>query len=70
MILILVHEDGTKDQFGIGDSVESVIRAIYRSEVATIVVGEVAKGVVLWEKQFGAMTVMPMELGKPRGNKL
>ena len=70
MILILVHEDGTKDQFGIGDSVESVIRAIYRSEVATIVVGEVANGVVLWEKQFGAMTVMPTELEKPRGNKL
>ena len=67
MILLLVYEDGTKDQFGIGDSVQSVIRAIYRHDVQTVVVGEVAKdGAVVWEKQFSAMTVMPTEFAKPR----
>ena len=70
MILLLVYEDGTKDQFGIGDSVQSVIRAVYRHEVATVVVGEVAKdGAVVWEKHFNACTVMPVEFGKVRKAK-
>ena len=70
MILLLVYEDGTKDQFGIGDSVQSVIRAIRWNEVATIVVGEVAKDkAVVWEKQFSALTVMPTEFAKLRKAK-
>lgn len=69
MILLLVMEDGTKEVFGIGDSVQSLIRSIHQSAVATIVVGDVAGKKTLWEKQFGAMTVMPVEFMKPRGAK-
>jgi len=64
MILLLVYEDGTKDQFGIGDSVQSVIRAVQRHEVSTIVIGDVQGKKVLWEKHFSVATVMPVEFGK------
>jgi len=64
MILILKMEDGTTKQFGIGDSVQSLIRAIEKNEVETIVVGAVKGATVLWEKQFQVVDVVPTDFGK------
>lgn len=63
MKLFLIHADESKQEFGIGDSVQSLIRAIRRGEIETIVAGDVKDGTVLWEKQFQAVTVMPASFG-------
>lgn len=71
MILILKMEDGTTQEFGMGEFVGSLVRAIREangdSEVATIIAGEVTRGLtpaVLWEKQFNAVDVVPSDFGK------
>lgn len=56
MILILEFEDGGEQPFGIGDTVQSLIRAIERNEVSRIVVGETKDRKVVWEKQFSLIT--------------
>lgn len=63
MILALILEDGTMKKFGIGDSVQSLVRAIRDNEVETIVAGLVTGEKVEWEKQFQACTVMPTSFG-------
>lgn len=65
MILILLdHEKKEIRRFGIGDSAQSIIRAIQRNEVETIVAGDISNGKVAWEKQFNACDVMPSDFGK------
>ena len=60
MKLILILEDGTTKEFGIGDSVQSDISSVHRSNVKTIVFGEINKArKVVWEKQFNPVSVMP-----------
>jgi hypothetical protein len=64
MKLFLILEDHTVREFGIGDSVQSLIRAIKREDVKTIVAGDKQGKTVLWEKQFNAVTVLPTDFGK------
>lgn len=64
MKLFLIHENGEKQEFNIGDSVTRLLRAIQRNDIETIIAGELKNGKVLWEKQFNACTVMPSDFGK------
>jgi hypothetical protein len=64
MILILVMEDGTTRQMKTENSIATLIRAVEKSAVETIVFGDVGGGVVHWEKQFKAVDVMPTSFGK------
>lgn len=64
MKLFLIYEDGSKREFNNGNSIAALIRDIQQKDVETIVVGDVADGKVLWEKQFNACTIMPSEFGK------
>lgn len=66
MVFILIMEDGTQKEFGIGNSVQLLIRVIERDDVERIVVGNVVNGKVKWEKQFEAVTVMPSSFGESR----
>lgn len=64
MILILKMEDGRTVTIDKQASVLSLISAIKKNEVETIVVGDVKGKNVLWEKQFNAVAVVPTDFGK------
>lgn len=71
MILILKMEDGTTEDFGRGDFIGQLVRAVRDNKVETIIVGDVSKGrvrQVLWEKQFQSVVVVPSDFGK-KGTK-
>lgn len=64
MKLFLIMVDGSRKEFGIGDSTQSIINAVRRNDVEVIVFGEVKDVNVVWEKQFKPVTVMPTSFGK------
>lgn len=65
MILILTNEDGSTKRFNDYQwSLHEVLLYIKTHKVKTIVAGEVEPNVVIWGKQFNAVTVMPREFGE------
>lgn len=64
MKIIVIADDGQKIQFDDTNSLRSLMEYIKRSDVETIVVGEVDANGVVWEKQFKPVTVMPSNWGE------
>lgn len=64
MKIIVIADDGQKIQFDGTNSLRSLMEYIKRSDVETIVVGEVDANGVVWEKQFKPVTVMPSNWGE------
>lgn len=67
VILILKMEDGQTVPIDKQASVMSLISAIKRNDVETIIVGEIKDSKdVPWEKQFNAVDVVPIDFGKSK----
>ena len=63
MKLILIDEDGKMKTFDDSYSFRDVLEAIKQGDIETIVAGATNGGVVLWEKQFKTVIVMPTQFG-------